>query len=199
MAKGFLYDNGDELITREDVSEVPSGSSANIGDVLSLDSNKKPKWSTPESGLPSTGSASVGDVLTLDEDKDPVWSAPSVGGGPLVVKATGTATVDTSDQDEIVFTIPCDKTLQEIAQAIDPDNFKGLVILFPYTDSGISPYYSYNIGIRIALSEIEVFFSGMLNIFCCEVQRTLPTGKYDFLLNDDGDEYNFEIHVPKEH
>lgn len=79
MAKGFLYDNGDELITREDVSEVPSGSSANIGDVLSLDSNKKPKWTTPESELPSTTSASAGDVLSLDSDKDPVWSTPSCG------------------------------------------------------------------------------------------------------------------------
>ena len=77
MAKGYLYDNGDELITREDVNEVPDSSSAHAGDVLGLDTNKKPKWSTPESELPSTGSASVGDVLTLDEDKEPVWSTPS--------------------------------------------------------------------------------------------------------------------------
>lgn len=81
MAKGYLYDNGDELITREDVNEVPDSSSAHAGDVLELDSDKKPKWSTPESGLPSTGSASVGDVLTLDSDKEPVWSAPSGGSG----------------------------------------------------------------------------------------------------------------------
>ena len=33
--KGFLYDNGDELITREDVNEVPDSSSAHAGDVLS--------------------------------------------------------------------------------------------------------------------------------------------------------------------
>ena len=44
-----------------------------------LDSNKKPKWSTPESELPSTASASIGDVLTLDSDKEPVWSAPVSG------------------------------------------------------------------------------------------------------------------------
>lgn len=81
MSKGFLYDTGDELITREDVNEVPDGSTSSAGDVLSLDSNKKPKWTTPESGLPDTASASAGDVLSLDSDKKPVWSAPSGGGG----------------------------------------------------------------------------------------------------------------------
>ena len=50
MAKGYLYDNGDELITREDVNEVPDSSTAHAGDVLELDSNKKPKWSTPSGG-----------------------------------------------------------------------------------------------------------------------------------------------------
>lgn len=84
MAKGYLYDNGDELITREDVNEVPDSSSAHAGDVLGLDTNKKPKWTTPESGLPDASEASVGDVLTLDEDKEPVWSAPSGGGGAPV-------------------------------------------------------------------------------------------------------------------
>ena len=82
MAKGFLYDNGNELITREDVSEVPSGSAASAGDVLTLDTNKKPKWTTPESELPSTGSASEGDVLSLNASKEPVWSTPS-GGLPI--------------------------------------------------------------------------------------------------------------------
>lgn len=103
MAKGYLYDNGDELITREDVNEVPSGSSASAGDVLSLDSNKKPKWTTPESGLPSPSSASVGDVLTLDEDKEPVWSAPSGGGGGFVIITCSTTpeeiTLDGHDFD----------------------------------------------------------------------------------------------------
>ena len=84
MAKGYLYDNGDELITREDVNEVPDSSTAHAGDVLELDSNKKPKWTTPESGLPDTSEASVGDVLTLDSDKDPVWSAPSGGGNNVI-------------------------------------------------------------------------------------------------------------------
>lgn len=92
MAKGYLYDNGDELITREDVNEVPDSSTAHAGDILELDSNKKPKWSTPESELPSTGSASAGDVLSLDEDKEPVWSAPSVGGGIVVVGFDPTST-----------------------------------------------------------------------------------------------------------
>lgn len=42
-------------------------------------------------GLPSTEEASVGDVLSLDEDKKPTWAAPSGGGGGRVVKCTGTA------------------------------------------------------------------------------------------------------------
>ena len=84
MAKGYLYDNGDELITREDVNEVPDSSSAHAGDVLSLDSNKKPKWSTPESELPDATSASEGDVLSLNASKDPVWSTPSGGGVPTL-------------------------------------------------------------------------------------------------------------------
>ena len=50
MAKGYLYDNGDELITREDVNEVPDSSTASAGDILELDSNKKPKWTTPSGG-----------------------------------------------------------------------------------------------------------------------------------------------------
>ena len=80
MAKGFLYDNGDELITREDVNEVPDSSSAHAGDVLELDTNKKPKWSTPEGELPSTDSASEGDLLSLNSSKEPVWSAPRPSG-----------------------------------------------------------------------------------------------------------------------
>ena len=93
MAKGYLYDNGDELITREDVNEVPDSSTAHAGDVLELDSNKKPKWTTPESGLPDTSEASVGDVLTLDSDKYPVWSTPSGGGGSgVLIDATGAYT-----------------------------------------------------------------------------------------------------------
>ena len=54
MAQGYLYDNGDELISREDV-------------------------------LPATTSASSGDVLSLNSDKKPVWSAQSGGGGGVVV------------------------------------------------------------------------------------------------------------------
>lgn len=53
MSKGFLYDEGDELITRKE----------DVG------------------GLPDTSEASAGDVLSLDSDKEPVWSAPSGGGG----------------------------------------------------------------------------------------------------------------------
>lgn len=52
MSKGYLYDNGYELISREEID-----------------------------GLPDTSEASQGDVLSLDEDKSPVWSAPSGGGG----------------------------------------------------------------------------------------------------------------------
>lgn len=101
MAKGYLYDNGDELITREDVNEVPDSSSAHAGDVLSLDSNKKPKWSTPESGLPDTTGSSAGDVLSLDSDKDPVWSTPSGGGGGIecYVDFEASPVVDSDNKD----------------------------------------------------------------------------------------------------
>lgn len=79
MAKGYLYDNGDELISREDA--LPSTAESSPGDILSLNDDKEAEWVTPESELPSTGSASAGDVLSLDSDKKPVWSAPSGGGG----------------------------------------------------------------------------------------------------------------------
>lgn len=48
MSKGYLYDNGDELITREEA--LPDASEASQGDVLSLDSEKKPVWTTPSGG-----------------------------------------------------------------------------------------------------------------------------------------------------
>lgn len=51
MSKGFLYDEGDELITRkEDVGGLPDTSEASTGDVLSLDSDKSPVWSAPSGG-----------------------------------------------------------------------------------------------------------------------------------------------------
>lgn len=50
MAKGYLYDNGDELITREDVNELPDSSSAYEGYILSLDEDKEPVWSPPSGG-----------------------------------------------------------------------------------------------------------------------------------------------------
>lgn len=104
MAKGYLYDNGDELISREDVNEVPDSSTAHAGDILELDSNKKPKWSTPESELPSTGSASEGDVLSLNASKEPVWSAPSGGGGEIVLG------VYNSQNSTVYFTEPGSET-----------------------------------------------------------------------------------------
>ena len=84
MVKGYLYDNGYELISREEA--LPDTSEASEGDILSLNSEKEPEWSTPESGLPDTSEASAGDVLSLDSDKEPVWSAPSGGGGIFVVE-----------------------------------------------------------------------------------------------------------------
>lgn len=114
MDKGYLYDTGDELITREDVNEVPDGSTAHEGDVLELDSNKKPKWTTPEGELPSTGSASVGDVLTLDSDKDPVWSAPSGGGMELTY-----GIVVTISQDTRVYFFNADGTPKSINSIIE--------------------------------------------------------------------------------
>ena len=55
MAKGYLYDNGDELISREDV--LPATTGASSGDVLSLDSSKKPVWSAPSGGVSLTDSS----------------------------------------------------------------------------------------------------------------------------------------------
>ena len=48
MSKGYLYDNGDELITREEA--IPDTSEASIGDVLTLDEDKEPVWSAPSGG-----------------------------------------------------------------------------------------------------------------------------------------------------
>ena len=50
MVKGYLYDNGDELISREEIDGLPDASEASQGDVLSLDSDKKPVWSAPSGG-----------------------------------------------------------------------------------------------------------------------------------------------------
>lgn len=57
MSQGYLYDEGNDLITRKESS----------------------------GGLPDPSEASAGDVLSLDEDKEPVWSAPSGGGGGGVI------------------------------------------------------------------------------------------------------------------
>ena len=123
MAKGYLYDNGDELISREDVNEVPDSSSAHAGDVLSLDSNKKPKWSTPESELPDATSASEGDVLSLNASKDPVWSTPSGGGGDVLV-----VTVTDGEDNTMVM----DKTYSEIYDAVFSNG-----VVFRYDESGM--------------------------------------------------------------
>lgn len=50
MNKGYLYDEGDELITRKEDAGLPDTSEASSGDVLSLDSEKKPVWSAPSGG-----------------------------------------------------------------------------------------------------------------------------------------------------
>lgn len=193
MAKGYLYDNGDELISREDVNEVPDSSSAHAGDVLSLDSNKKPKWTTPESGLPSTGSASAGDVLSLDEDKEPVWSTPS-GGGPLIVKATGTGTVDTSEPGLTLIKINADKTPTEIAEAINPSTFKGITVIFPVGDSLSSPYYSYASGIDYIMNSFEIKYDEELEFYYASGTSDMSADKvFRFRLNNDGTAYELWI------
>ena len=53
MAQGYLYDNGDELISREDV--LPATTDASSGDVLSLNPDKKPVWSAPSGGGGGSG------------------------------------------------------------------------------------------------------------------------------------------------
>ena len=158
MAKGYLYDNGDELITREDVNEVPDSSTAHAGDVLELDSNKKPKWTTPESGLPDTSDASVGDVLTHDSDKDPVWSTPSGGGGgslPITIDFTATpVSVPLADGSGNGNGYPANVTYSDIVNAIeegkypfihvDDDGEYGVFPLFSLTpNDGDSPYTGY--------------------------------------------------------
>lgn len=116
MAKGYLYDNGDELITREDVNEVPDSSTAHAGDVLGLDSNKKPKWTTPESGLPDTTGASAGDVLSLDSDKDPVWSAPSAPSSGEKIELDQSGTPITYDSSTTLY--PTTKTWKEAVDGL---------------------------------------------------------------------------------
>lgn len=98
MSKGYLYDNGDELISREDA--LPDTSEALSGDILGLNSDKEPEWITPESGLPDTSEASAGDVLSLDEDKEPVWTPPSGGEG---IDLTYALQVDISPDTRIYF------------------------------------------------------------------------------------------------
>ena len=155
MAKGYLYDNGDELISREDVNEVPEGSSAHAGDVLALDSNKKPKWTTPESGLPGTGTASAGDVLSLDSDKEPVWSTPSGGGGYYYIDVTTVMTNDGAtftttesynsllskleDGQTVVFRSSFQKTL--LSGATSKEFFEMAVCYFETGENGGTTYY----------------------------------------------------------
>lgn len=164
MAKGYLYDNGDELITREDVNEVPDSSTAHAGDVLELDSNKKPKWTAPESELPSTGSASVGDVLTLDSDKEPVWSAPSGGGGILIVNYDENDPTSFTFDDTVFDAYPCNKTFKEI---------NDLLV------SGVLPvlYMNKSVGYLAKIDPDSDEFTG----YPFYIEFGIPTGEVEFI------------------
>ena len=71
---------------------LPDPTSANAGDVLTLDNNKDAVWQTPSKELPATTSATAGDVLTLDSNKDAVWQTPS-GGGVTIREINGIADI----------------------------------------------------------------------------------------------------------
>lgn len=64
-----LYKKVKEL----EANAVPDASEASVGDVLSLDEDKKPTWSAPSGGLPDPSEANVGDALVLNEHKEPTW------------------------------------------------------------------------------------------------------------------------------
>lgn len=79
-----IYDKSQVDALIASAGGLPDPTSASAGDVLTLDSNKAPEWSTIPDELPATTSASAGDVLALDSNKDPAWVAPSGGGGMSV-------------------------------------------------------------------------------------------------------------------
>lgn len=172
MAKGYLYDNGDELISREDVNEVPDSSTANAGDVLELDSNKKPKWTTPESELPSTGSASAGDVLSLDSDKEPVWSAPSGGGGET--------------KYVICSTVPSNDPSKLIVEFYDPDT-ENVLTLQDLIDGGYTIAFGGGFASYFTVGGDSVdgyFFDGMIVYYIDASNRKFYIGESDSSYTD---------------
>lgn len=110
MSKGFLYDEGDELITRKE----------DVG------------------GLPDTSEASAGDVLSLDSDKEPVWSAPSGGGGGfgILIDATGEYTPVTFNEDTYSGT-PISGSLADYIDAVESGK---MLIIVTEPNEGVKVY-----------------------------------------------------------
>lgn len=85
-----------------DSGGLPDPAEASAGDVLSLDEDKKPTWSTPTGGLPETTLADAGKVLTVKSDgTEAEWKnipneLPAIASGDaskvLKVNSSGTGT-----------------------------------------------------------------------------------------------------------
>lgn len=110
MAEGYLYDRGDELIERKDLSEslVPEiDPDTDEGKILTVDSEGKATWDTPESDLPAiTPTTDQGKVLTVGDDDEAEWSTPE-GTLPAITPTTDQGKVlAVGDDDEPEWSSP---------------------------------------------------------------------------------------------
>ena len=191
MAKGYLYDNGDELITREDVNEVPDSSTAHAGDVLELDSNKKPKWTTPASGLPDATSASAGDVLSLDEDKEPVWSTPSGGGAITYIPVTFVESEPDPDTGETYYKFTTTQSYNSIKTMIMNGGILAFIGLLTRTLLGGETQISLNVLYVSTVEEDTVYYS----VACDGVIGLFSSAREDTDISDPDDPIVFACNV----
>lgn len=82
----LLVEEDGDITVSANPQELPNTADASAGQVLKLDSQKKPVWGD-EAELPDTASASEGNALLLDAEKKPVWGAIA-GGGTKLYKHT---------------------------------------------------------------------------------------------------------------